>query len=44
MELSTAQCRGIFELESVNTMRLDDYFTLDVRIDRTEEKGARRRT
>ncbi len=34
-ELSTAQRRGIFELESVNTMRLDDYFALDVRIDRT---------
>ena len=24
-----------FELESVNTMRLDDFFALDVRIDRT---------
>ena len=34
-ELSIAQRRGIFELESVNTMRLDDYFALDVRIDRT---------
>lgn len=34
-ELSTTQRRGVFELESVNTMRLDDYFALDVRIDRT---------
>ncbi|MDE0166305.1 MAG: TonB-dependent receptor [Bryobacterales bacterium] len=34
-ELSTAQRRGVFELESVNTMRLDDYFALDVRVDRT---------
>ena len=34
-ERSTAQRRGVFELESVNTMRLDDFFALDVRIDRT---------
>lgn len=35
LQLSAAQRRGIFDLERVNALRLDDIFTLDLRLDRT---------
>ncbi len=35
LQLSEAQRRGIFDLERVNALRLDDVFTVDLRIDRT---------
>ena len=35
IENSELQRRGIFDLQQVNAMRYDPYFTLDVRVDRT---------
>ena len=35
IESSESQRRGIFDLERVNSMRYDPFFTLDLRIDRT---------
>lgn len=35
IERSESQRRGVFDLDRVNTMRYDAYFTLDLRLDRT---------
>ena len=35
LELSESQRRGIFNLDQVNSMRYDAFFTLDLRVDRT---------
>lgn len=35
IERSESQRRGVFDLERVNSMRYDAYFTLDLRLDRT---------
>ena len=35
IERSESQRRGVFDLDRINTMRYDAYFTLDLRLDRT---------
>lgn len=39
LESSESQRRGIFDLQRVNTLRFDDFFTLDLRVDRTFSVG-----
>ena len=39
IEISEEQRRGVFDLERVNALRYADYFTLDLRLDRTFRVG-----
>ena len=41
LELSREQRRGVFDLQSVNGSRFDDYFAADVRVDRTFRIGEK---
>ncbi len=41
LDVSRQQRRGVFDLDRVNQLRFDDYFSLDLRVDRNFRVGGR---